>query len=137
MSAGGTRPARPFQQRRTATAADIDELGHVNNAVYVRWIQDIATAHWHAVAPPSAQEDHIWVVVRHEIDYRKPTLPGEEILLSTWVGSPQGARFDRFVEITGPDGDVRVAARTWWALLDRQTMRPLRVRDDLVAPFRS
>ena len=67
MSAGGTRPARPFQQRRTATAADIDELGHVNNAVYVRWIQDIATAHWRAVAPASAQEDHIWVVVRHEI----------------------------------------------------------------------
>ena len=42
----------PFEKPITATEQDIDELGHVNNAVWVRWIQDMATAHWYAVAPP-------------------------------------------------------------------------------------
>ena len=53
----------------TAIEADIDELGHVNNAVWVRWIQDIAVAHWQAVAPAEHRDSYVWVVTRHEIDY--------------------------------------------------------------------
>ncbi|MEE4349277.1 MAG: acyl-CoA thioesterase [Pacificimonas sp.] len=129
-------PERPrFTLTRTAAPSDIDELGHVNNAVYVRWIQDVATAHWHAVASADMQDRYVWVVTRHEIDYRAPTLPGETVTLSTWVGEPKGARFDRHVEITGPGGAVRVTARTWWALLDLATRRPLRIRSEMVAPF--
>lgn len=127
-----------FTQQRTARPEDIDELGHVNNAVYVTWIQDVATAHWRAVATPETQDEVVWVITRHEIDYLAPTTAGETVTLSTWVGEePRGARFDRHVEIGGPDGKPRVRARTWWALLDRETMRPMRVRGDLVAPFLS
>ena len=124
-----------FALERTAQPEDIDELGHVNNAVYVRWIQDVATAHWAAAASAEMIAAFVWVVTRHEIDYRRPTLAGDTVRLETWVGTPQGARFDRHVEIAGTGGEIRVAARSWWACLDRETMRPVRIRPELVAPF--
>ncbi|MEO6217577.1 MAG: acyl-CoA thioesterase, partial [Sphingomonas sp.] len=78
----------------TATEADIDELGHVNNAVWVKWIQDIAVAHWAAIATPDQQDAYIWVVTRHEIDYRGNVGPGETVTGETWVPEPpRGARF--------------------------------------------
>jgi acyl-CoA thioester hydrolase len=127
--------AARFEQQRRPAPEDIDELGHVNNAVYVRWIQDIAVAHWRAVAAPAYVDSVVWVVTRHEIDYRMPSLLGETLTLVTWVGTPKGARFDRNVEILGPDGRVRVKAVTTWALVDPASRRPMRVRSDIAAPF--
>ena len=126
---------RSFAMSVTAQAADIDELGHVNNAIYLKWIQDIATAHWGAVAMPEHRDAYVWVVTRHEIDYLRQTLEGEMLTLTTWVGEPKGARFDRFVEIAGPDGQLRVKAATTWAIIDRATGRLARVRADIAAPF--
>ena len=126
----------PFEKRITATADDIDELGHVNNAVWVRWIQDMATAHWYAVAPAEHVDAYIWVVIRHEIDYLRAVLPGETVTGRTWVGeAPKGARFDRHVEFTGADGKPRVRAKTTWAIIDKATGRPLRVPPEVAAPF--
>jgi len=68
---------KPFTQPFTAVPSDIDELGHVNNAVWVRWIQDMATSHWQAVASPEHIAAYIWVVTRHEIDYRGNIAAGE------------------------------------------------------------
>lgn len=126
----------PFEKAITATAADIDELGHVNNAAWVRWIQDMATSHWRAVAPPAHVEAYVWVVTRHEIDYLRAVGPGETVWGRTWVGeAPRGARFDRHVEFVGADGKPRVRARTTWAILDKVTGRPLRVPPEVAAPF--
>jgi acyl-CoA thioester hydrolase len=124
-----------FAMRFVAAAADIDELGHVNNAVWVRWIQDIATAHWASVAPAAHQAAYAWVVTRHAIDYRGNLAEGEGVTAETWVGVPKGARFDRHVRFTGDDGRVKVEAVTTWALIDRATGRLLRVREDIAAPF--
>lgn len=125
-----------FTRTITAGAADIDELGHVNNAVWVRWIQEIAVAHWQAVAPAEQQAAYIWVVTRHEIDYRGNLHAGESVTAETWVPDPpKGARFDRHVRFVGADGKVLVEAVTTWALLDRASGRLLRVRDDIAAPF--
>ena len=136
MAAGPDGVTR-FTLSITATEADIDELGHVNNAVWVRWIQDIAVAHWAAVAPPEHQTAYVWVVTRHEIDYRGNVVAGETVTGETWVPDPpKGARFDRHVRFTGADGKVKVEAITTWAMLDRATGRLQRVRDDIVAPFR-
>ena len=126
----------PFEKSITATADDIDELGHVNNAVWVRWIQGMATAHWYAVAPPVHVDAYIWVVIRHEIDYLRAVLPGETVTGRTWVGeAPKGARFDRHVEFTGADGKLRVKAKTTWAIIDKASGRPLRVPPEVAAPF--
>ena len=128
----------PFEIRITAAPDDIDELGHVNNAVWVRWIQDIATAHWEAVAPPEHQQAYIWVVTRHEIDYLRAALPGETVIARTWIPDPpKGARFDRHVEFSGEDGKAKVRAKTTWAILDKATGRPLRVPAEVAAPFLS
>ena len=127
-----TRFTRPF----TAAAADIDELGHVNNAVWVQWIQMLATAHWEAVAPPAHRDTHVWVVTRHEIDYRGNVALGETVIGETWVDTPpRGARFDRKVRFLGADGSVKVEALTTWALLDRASGRLQRVRVEIAAPF--
>ncbi|WP_277971255.1 acyl-CoA thioesterase [Sphingomonas echinoides] len=122
----------------TATPDDIDELGHVNNAVWVRWIQHIAVAHWEALAPPDQQAAYVWVVTRHEIDYRGNVAAGETVTGETWVPEPpKGARFDRHVRFLGADGKVKVQAVTTWALIDRASGRLLRVRDEIAAPFLS
>ncbi|AJP73247.1 acyl-CoA thioesterase [Sphingomonas hengshuiensis] len=125
-----------FTTRITASNADIDILGHVNNAVWVKWIQDVAVAHWDAVAPPAHRDAYIWVVTRHEIDYRGNVSAGETVTAETWVAEPpRGARFDRHMRFTGDDGRVRVEARTTWALLDRASGRLCRVPADVAAPF--
>ena len=127
---------KSFTLDLTATPDAIDELGHVNNAVWVQWIQQVATGHWDAAAPQSHKDAYIWVVVRHEIDYLRALGPGESVTARTWVADkPQGAKFDRFMEFTGADGKVHVRARTVWALLDKASGRPLRVTADVVAPF--
>jgi acyl-CoA thioester hydrolase len=126
----------PFELRITAQPVDIDELGHVNNAAWVRWIQDVATAHWRAVAPAAHVDAYVWVVTRHEIDYLRAVGPGETVVARTWVEAPpRGARFDRHVEFVGADGKVRVRARTTWAILDKASGRPLRVPPAVAAPF--
>jgi acyl-CoA thioester hydrolase len=121
----------------TAQPEHIDELGHVNNAVWVDWIQQIATAHWSTVAAPEHQATYIWVVTRHEIDYRGNVGPGETVTAETWIPrAPSGARFDRRVDFRDAVGKVIVSANTTWAMIDRVSGRLARVRDDVTAPFR-
>ena len=125
-----------FEKEITARPEDIDELGHVNNAAWVRWIQDMATAHWQAAAPAEHVEAYVWVVTRHEIDYLRAVGPGETVTGRTWVPDPpKGARFDRYMEFVGADGKPRVRARTTWALLDKATGRPLRVPQEVADHF--
>lgn len=126
------------RHRLTFTAAPqhIDELGHVNNAVWLQWVQDIAVAHWEAVAAPAHQAAYVWVVTRHEIDYRGNVGAGESVTAETFIPEgPTGARFDRRVDFTNAAGKVIVSARTTWALLDRASGRLLRVPQDVAAPF--
>ncbi len=127
---------RDFKRSITSTPADIDELGHVNNTVWVRWIQDIATAHWDAVASSNQIARWIWVVIRHEIDYLGNVGPGETVAARTWISdAPKGARFDRNVEFTNGAGKLMVRAKTTWAIVDRASGRIARVPKDVAAPF--
>ena len=115
---------------------DIDEQNHVNNTVYLRWVQDIATAHWRAVASPKAQEAIGWVVLRHEIDYKGPAALGDEVVLCTWVGQATRLTFERFTEICRKsDGRLLSQARTLWCPINAQTGRPVRVSADVRAQF--
>ncbi|MDX9998263.1 MAG: acyl-CoA thioesterase [Phenylobacterium sp.] len=125
-----------FTRTYVPTPSDIDENGHVNNVVYLRWAQEMAIAHWDSKAPPEAQDAWAWVVLRHEVDYRRQLLPGETATARTWVAdAAEGPRFDRFVRIDGPDGAMCAQARTVWCLVDAQTRRPRRVPDWMVAMF--
>ena len=125
-----------FTMDFVAAPEHIDELGHVNNAVWVQWIQEIAVAHWRSIADPKHDEAYFWVVVRHEIDYLRAAFEGDRVSGRTWVGdAPKGARFDRFVEMTGNDGRPCIRARTHWAIIDKASSRPIRVPPEVIAPF--
>lgn len=127
-----------FETQKTARAEHIDELGHVNNAVWVQWIQDVATAHWESAADPAHVDAYVWVVVRHEIDYARALLEGESATARTWVGeAPRGARFDRHMEFLNAEGKTLVKARTQWAIIDKASGRPIRVPTEVAAPFLS
>ena len=125
-----------FEATLIAAPGDIDELGHVNNAVWVQWIQQVAIAHWEAAAGPVHAERYFWVVVRHEIDYLRPAFDGDRIAARTWIDEDvKGARSTRHMEFTGPDGKLCVRARTQWAIIDKAAGRPIRVPREVVAPF--
>ena len=129
-----TRPV--FEMTFTAAPEHIDELGHVNNAVWVRWMEQVAVAHWRSVADAEHQDAYFWVVVRHEIDYLRAVLEGERITARTWVGENlKGAKFDRHIEFVGADGKPRVRSRTDWAIIDKASGRPIRIPPEVVAPF--
>lgn len=125
-----------FTRTYVAQPEHIDELGHVNNTVWVQWIQDMATAHWDMVARPQDRGAFYWVVVRHEIDYRGNIALGESVTAETWIeGAAQGAKSLRRVEFTDAAGKRLVSAATSWAMIDRASGRLARVRPEILAPF--
>jgi acyl-CoA thioester hydrolase len=136
------RPIEPPAGRSVFTRlfapapADIDENGHVNNVVYLRWVQETAIAHWTSLCPPEEAARWAWIVLRHEVDYRRPLLPGETAAARTWVAdTSDGPRFDRFVRIDGPDGGMCAQARTVWCLIELPSRRPRRVPAWMVEMF--
>ena len=116
--------------------ADIDELGHVNNVTYVRWVQDAAVAHWTSAAPAAEQARLFWIVLRHEIDYRQAAHLGDEIVARTWVGTATRLRFERHTEILrAQDGCLLARARTVWCPIDAGTRKPTPVTAELRSRF--
>jgi acyl-CoA thioester hydrolase len=136
MSTDSPAAADRFERAVVIDDADIDELGHVNNVVYVRWVQDIATAHWCAAASPQQQAQVAWVLLRHEIDYKHAAMPEDTIIASTWVGAADAVRFERFVEILrAGDRKLLARSRTLWCPINRETGRVIRVDHDVRAAF--
>ncbi len=147
-----------FEMIVSVLPGDIDEQNHVNNTVYLRWIQDVATAHWKTLASAESQAAIGWIVLRHEIDYKMPASLGNEILLRTWVGKASRLKFERFTEIRRKSGrsnaepssgeidppqdgfavannQVLAQARTVWVPIDVRTGKPARVSADVRARF--
>lgn len=137
MSRGCISYDTAFIRPITPDPRDFDEMGHVNNAVYLRWAQEIAVAHWSLIATASMAQKYRWVVLRHEIDYRDPALPGDSVVARTWISrTAEGPRFERFVDIR-KEGSVRPAAslKSTWCLLDAASRRPRRVGADILDAF--
>ena len=122
--------------RFTALPEHIDIYDHVNNAVWVRWMEEVATAHWNEIAPVEHREAYAWLVTRHEIDYRGNIREGEQCEATTEIGkAPSGARFERRTTFRNLDGKLLVSAVTSWAMIDRTTGRLTRVPRDVAAQF--
>jgi acyl-CoA thioester hydrolase len=116
--------------------ADIDEQNHVNNTIYLRWVQEVATAHWRALASSEVQAAIGWVVLRHEIEYKMPATLDDEIVLRTWVGKATRLTFERFTEIRrASDRQILSQARTLWCPIDMRNGRPMRVPGEVRAQF--
>jgi acyl-CoA thioester hydrolase len=119
-----------FKLKIVVKPDDIDELGHVNNVVYLSWVQLVAATHWNTLSDPDIRSKNIWVALRHEIDYVNPAFIGDEILGHTWVSSVEGAKSTRHVEFYL--GDKCLAkAKTIWCLLDALTLKPKRIGPEI------
>jgi acyl-CoA thioester hydrolase len=111
---------------------DIDQLNHVNNVVYVQWIQDAAVNHWNSVASEEIKKSFFWVIVRHEIDYRHPGKLNDELLIKTWVLNAQGVSSVRQVQIfRKADMQLLVESKTTWCMIDAHTQRPVRITPEV------
>ena len=117
---------KKYEQEIKVTESDIDILGHVNNTVYLRWVQDIAIAHWNLYATNEERDTIFWVVVRHEIDYKRPTFLDDEIVLSTWVGEANRRAFERHTEIIRKkDRKILAKAVTLWSSVSSETIKSI------------
>ena len=132
-------PIPPFELAITIKPSDIDELGHVNNVVYLSWVQDVAIAHWNFLTTAAHREKYVWVALRHEIDYKAEAVLGDAIIARTWTGTARGVRFSRHTEIIhiSESGDTKVLATavTQWCPLDRSNSRPTRLPTEIAAFF--
>jgi len=125
-----------FELRIDIQPADIDELGHVNNVVYLRWVQDVAVAHWRAQAPAADQAKVAWVVVRHEIDYKRAAVLSDGIIARTRVGAASRLTFERHTELfRAADGKLLARARTLWCPIDATSGKPTEVSAEVRAGF--
>ena len=128
--------AEPFELAIAIEPADIDQLGHVNNVTYLRWVQDVAVAHWQSLAPAADQASLRWVLVRHEIDYKQAAYLNDAIIARTWVGTASRLRFERHTELLrASDRSLLARARTIWCPLDARSGKPASVSAEVRAAF--
>ena len=125
-----------FEHSFAVRNEDIDEQGHVNNVAYLRWVQNVAVAHWRQAATEEQQAKFTWVVLRHEIDYKKQAFAGEEITVSTWVGEWTTVTCERFTEIYR-GSDLLVKSRTVWCMLNSTAKKPTRILSELKELFKA
>ena len=123
-----------FSHSFRVSADDIDEQRHVNNVAFVRWIQEVAVAHWLSRTTQEQREKFSWIVIRHEIDYKKQAFENERITATTWVGEPTRISWERLTEITRGES-LLVKARSVWCLIDRETSKPTRITLELKELF--
>jgi len=114
--------------------ADIDHMGHVNNSVYLKWVQDAVVDYWRSIAPPEAVAKHLWVALKHEITYRKPTFLQDIVVAEVIAEKVDGARAS-FTTIVRRGQDVLSEVKSTWCCLDAGTHRPARLARDVIARF--
>ena len=124
-----------FTKKHIVTKNEIDNLNHVNNVVYLQWINDISMQHWLKLSNVAINKKYTWVVLRHEIDYLKPVFLNDEITIKTWVKTLEGVKSIRKVEIY--KGALLLAkSQTTWCLLDAKTHKITRITPEIETIFK-
>lgn len=125
-----------YQKEIRVSEKDLDDLNHVNNVRYVQWIQDISKEHWVTKAPLKIQEEIIWVVMTHHIEYKSSAVLNDPIVLRTHIKDSSGAKCTRVVEMfNGITNTLLVRSNTEWCLLNRQSLKPTRISEDIKVIF--
>jgi acyl-CoA thioester hydrolase len=113
---------------------DIDHMGHVNNSVYLKWVQEAVVRYWEKVAPSDAVAKHLWVALKHEIEFRRPTFLDDTVVADVIAERVQGARA-LFTTVIRRGEDVLAEVKSTWCCLDAGSMRPARLAKDIVSRF--
>lgn len=115
-------------------ADDIDHMGHVNNSVYLKWVQEAVIRYWESLAPADAVARHLWVALSHEINYRRPAFLDDLVIANVIADKVEGAKalFTTVIK----RGEVVIAeVKSSWCCLDSVTKRPVRLARDIAARF--
>ena len=113
---------------------DIDFMGHVNNSVYLEWVQEAVIAYWRRVAPAEAVARHLWVALKHEITYRRPAFLEDNVVAQVVAEGMQGARAF-FHTLIKRGEEVLAEVKSSWCCLDAATQRPARLARDVISMF--
>ena len=114
--------------------ADIDHMGHVNNSVYLKWVQDAVVRYWESLAPPEAVARHLWVALSHEIKYRRPAFLDDVVVADVIANKVDGAKA-LFTTVIKRGEEVVAEVTSSWCCLDAVTKRPARLARDVAARF--
>ena len=128
---------QPFEIEITVQPEDIDELGHVNNVVYLKWVQDVATTHWNAASPNGHEPASVvWVVIQHEIRYKHPTYLEDTVIARTWIGKARRRFMERNTELLRKsDGTLLAKAVTLWTPVDKETGKSVAIEAKVLEKF--
>lgn len=123
-----------YKESFKVKASEIDTLNHVNNVVYLQWVNNIAEKHWDILSNDDINSKYYWVAIRHEIDYIQQAFLGDEITIYTWVGESTGVKSIRNVHIY--KGETLLAkAKTYWCLINAKTHKIIRIQQDILDLF--
>jgi len=111
--------------------ADIDFMGHVNNASYLKWVQAAVISHWERLAPAEAIASHLWVALKHEITYRKPAFLADDVVATVLLEKVHGARAF-YQTIIRRGEEVLAEVQSSWCCVDAATHRPARLTDSII-----
>jgi acyl-CoA thioester hydrolase len=126
--------AQPCDYNLDVVADEIDEMGHVNNAVYLKWVQAAVLHHWHRIAPKEAVASHLWVALKHEIRYRHPAFLNDHVEVKVLLKKLLGARA-YYKTLINREGELLAVVESCWCCLDSATKKPVRLARDIVARF--
>lgn len=114
----------------------IDDLNHVNNVIYVQWMQDIASEHWNTFVSEKLKNEVLWMIKRHEVDYYNQAFLGDVLEMETWTGDYTNVTWKRHYEIIRPSDNKKIiSAASVWIPLDRKTQRPRRIDEEMINMF--
>ena len=128
----GQKPA--FTMPIRILADDIDFMGHVNNARYLGWVQDVVLAHWQKLAPAEEVASKAWVALKHEITYRKPAFLDDEVIAETMLEKVKGAR-SFYNTVIRRGEEVLAEVQSMWCCIDSDTLRPARISLDVAEKY--
>lgn len=120
-----------FISKLTVQSEHLDELNHVNNAVYVQWMEQVAKQHWKYLTKNQSVTNYVWMVLKHEIDYKAQAKLNDIITAKTWVGETKGATSERFIQFF-IDEQLLVSSKTTWVLIDIKSQKPARITKEIL-----
>jgi acyl-CoA thioester hydrolase len=123
-----------YRHRIGIEPSDIDHMGHVNNSVYLKWVQEAVVRYWEKVAPSDAVAKHLWVALKHEIEFRRPTFLEDAVVAEVIAERVQGARA-LFTTVIRRGEEVLAEVKSTWCCLDASSLRPARLAKDVVSRF--
>ena len=125
-----------LEQEITVTKNDLDDLNHVNNVIYVQWIQEIAKNHWKSLVSDEIKDNYYWVLLEHQIKYLNPAFLNDKIRLKTYIDKTEGVKSSRIVEIYNKETNkLLVISKTIWCLIYAKTNKPCRINEEIRLAF--